>query len=1574
MSELAKLKEEVKKNLRALLISAPTGLTLQQIQNDYHTMLGQPIPYRELGYNTVTDFIKSVPDCLQTHYERGLLLLYGVADDTTKHIAKLVSRQKVGLRCRRGRVSGYLSLVRKTAPPPPTGAPKPLMAEQPSVPAHLRTKIKALLSAYPNAADQKDHPECVVDKNSPSKLTDLTQTTDDDEGGNESLNSSFISDSRVDDSIDDELKEQVRKILCKRPAGLWAAQLQPEYKQLTGKDLPLKPLGFYSVIELVSLIPDVVTIERPTNKGDWLLYDTRLYKKEKSKETATEKKTNVKTVDSCVKYNIWYVLSCHPNGIFLSNLQAVYMKHSEEIIYPQHLGFKDLLSLLKSIPDAVIVEERLTGHIVLHANKFFQPGPISEQLAAPKISPRRYVHKSVPPDAVGSGVGYSTVVIPAVDYLEVYLASVISPGNFCIQIKSDETSVALDIVMDALEKIYCSSESEHYQMPDCMLAVGQVCCAIYQQDSNWHRALITGVRDSEFIEVLYVDYGNIAIVPKSCLRLLKSCFLHLPAQAVQSRLANVKPTKSGWTRATRDRILELCKDKPLVALITGIKNEIISMCLCDTSGETDVHINDLLVAEGLAIFCPEKPLENTEDESQEPLKAPTEPVEDSTSVNLNDSQTDAMPAWTTVYNEENEYSLTKEDIELMEQMNQEIEGTTSIVSNEDIHEEVKGPQFVKKVDLTGKYKAHIIKYEDEPYLLSGQISSYLWEIDMLRAMMRQKTLRVKQVILAEKDHHELFDCIKRYLLCSTLNSAGYHAGLNSAGNHAGLNSACNHAGLNSAGNHAGLNSAGNHACLNSAGNHACLNSAGNHAGLNSAGNHAGLNSAGNHAGLNSAGNHAGLNSAGNHAGLNSAGNHAGLNSADNHAGLNSAGNHAGLNSADSHAGLNSAGNHAGLNSADNHAGLNSACNHACLNSVGNHAGLNLAGNHAGLNSAGNHAGLNLAGNHAGLNSAGNHAGLNSAGNHACLNSAGCMDGDVAKPFLTLYHLSCIPDILKLFKCPAEKLIDALEYEALQFDPEDDYWKSLDYSGLQCWMGVSLPESLDYSGLQCWMDVLLPESCDYSGLQCWMSVSLPESLDYSGLQCWMSVSFPESLDYSGLQCWMSVSFPESLDYSALQCWMGVSLPESLDYSALHVGWGEVVTHEDVKLGADEDVLIDLEYGLDDLKLLLQVMQFKRKRILKAMISDSDKHLVNELQFVEQQITDVRNAIQYRGYEDVKKEKETNSNDEICSPIVEELSKNEDEVQEEISQSSINNEGQISEKSDCQQATSSNNTMNKDDDKINEEDISEADLSRKVISNPQARVEPIMKDSVDNDQPSDAIEIEPSKSAPSNPSVSSLQSDMITYNQQNANQYQRCSSSQQQNSGQYPYCPTSQQNAGQYPLCPPEQENASQYPYCTTPQQNAGQYPLCPPQQHNTGQYQQNVGQYQCWPAQQHNAGQYHQNAGQYHQNAGQYHQNAGQYHQNASQYQQNAGQYHQNVGQYQQRSGYHNQRRSYGMQNQFAQNQYCNYPPRNFGPVSQNQQQMAAYNHMQQTQFGQFQNTNNFGQGRGKAQTLGYGYM
>lgn len=46
---------------------------------------------------------------------------------------------------------------------------------------------------------------------------------------------------------------------------------------ITGKELPLKDVGYLSVIELMGGLPDVVTIERPTPR-DWLLSDARKVK------------------------------------------------------------------------------------------------------------------------------------------------------------------------------------------------------------------------------------------------------------------------------------------------------------------------------------------------------------------------------------------------------------------------------------------------------------------------------------------------------------------------------------------------------------------------------------------------------------------------------------------------------------------------------------------------------------------------------------------------------------------------------------------------------------------------------------------------------------------------------------------------------------------------------------------------------------------------------------------------------------------------------------------------------------------------------------------------------------------------------------------------------------------------------------------------------------------------------------------------------------------------------------------------------------------------------------------------
>lgn len=75
----------------------------------------------------------------------------------------------------------------------------------------------------------------------------------------------------------------------------------------------------------------------------------------------------------------------------------------------------------------------------------------------------------------------------------------------------------------------------------------------------------------------------------------------------------------------------MTKDKPIAAFVTNItvstcdpltsslllypslyiniqcslQDECVSVCLCDTTTDRDIHINDVLVAQGLAVFTPD---------------------------------------------------------------------------------------------------------------------------------------------------------------------------------------------------------------------------------------------------------------------------------------------------------------------------------------------------------------------------------------------------------------------------------------------------------------------------------------------------------------------------------------------------------------------------------------------------------------------------------------------------------------------------------------------------------------------------------------------------------------------------------------------------------------------------------------------------------------------------------------------------------------------------------------------------------------------------------------------------------
>lgn len=69
---------EVKKNIRALLISAPRGLSVEDIEHDYQAVLGKPLPYKQFKCKTALDFLKTMPDVVSPSWNHGVLILKGI--------------------------------------------------------------------------------------------------------------------------------------------------------------------------------------------------------------------------------------------------------------------------------------------------------------------------------------------------------------------------------------------------------------------------------------------------------------------------------------------------------------------------------------------------------------------------------------------------------------------------------------------------------------------------------------------------------------------------------------------------------------------------------------------------------------------------------------------------------------------------------------------------------------------------------------------------------------------------------------------------------------------------------------------------------------------------------------------------------------------------------------------------------------------------------------------------------------------------------------------------------------------------------------------------------------------------------------------------------------------------------------------------------------------------------------------------------------------------------------------------------------------------------------------------------
>uniref|UniRef100_A0A8D2JJ37 Tudor domain-containing protein 5 n=1 Tax=Varanus komodoensis TaxID=61221 RepID=A0A8D2JJ37_VARKO len=588
MSDQEHLMNSLKKEVRSLLTPVKEGLTPFQLEQEYRWMIGEQFPYRALGYQSVMELVKEMPDVVNVCPRGdGGVILKAIADESTKGIASLVAKQKSKPKAQPSRHRPNLSLH---------STPRPVVLWHPIIPANLlrRGRVPPILPAV--------------------------------------------------------VKSDLKELLTFSPVLL--SDFDKAFLRHFGRTFEFLRYGFFSMFEVLNAASDIITVvqtragslltlkkspspRKPPEKVPECktTFDARSCKTE-YRFTCTVISPHCLTVCAspptpCPKLEKEMKIALAekgPGGTVSSELKekikivSIWIKvlHFKETLPVKMLGFLTLMEFVGALSDVLHIEhkegeqdwlifdsdsQRLTNGKWGHCNcKFFQGCSLYVTWEYYKS----LLWKEIPPDAALDRRLYSLPQFSNSTLVGLFVEYILSPSQFYVRIYSAETSDKLEDMMVEMRRCYSSKNvADRYVMPEAWIRPGHLCCVRNLDDKWWYRVIIHQVLNDQEVEVFYPDFGNMETVHKSSLRFLKYCYTTLPAQAIPCSLGWVKPTEGDWTA---DAVLEfqrLCRLKLLVGVVDEYIDGVLYLFLCDTSHEEDIYFHSVLRLEGHALICRE---------------------------------------------------------------------------------------------------------------------------------------------------------------------------------------------------------------------------------------------------------------------------------------------------------------------------------------------------------------------------------------------------------------------------------------------------------------------------------------------------------------------------------------------------------------------------------------------------------------------------------------------------------------------------------------------------------------------------------------------------------------------------------------------------------------------------------------------------------------------------------------------------------------------------------------------------------------------------------------------------------
>ncbi|XP_077114039.1 LOW QUALITY PROTEIN: tudor domain-containing protein 1 [Ranitomeya variabilis] len=201
---------------------------------------------------------------------------------------------------------------------------------------------------------------------------------------------------------------------------------------------------------------------------------------------------------------------------------------------------------------------------------------------------------------VSAAQSWISVDLPVNRALPACVLTVISPDLFYVFPKENRVDVSrLHQVMMEIHQ-YCSTETDaHNYRP----SAGDACCAKFTEDGQWYRAVVLQVQDSS-AKIAYADYGNVEVLPFSCLLPMKKSFLELPMQLTKCCLADVLPVTEPWSPDAARTLSSLLLGADVLITASSFNAGIYRVSVDKQQESGVLHVAERLVADGLARNVP----------------------------------------------------------------------------------------------------------------------------------------------------------------------------------------------------------------------------------------------------------------------------------------------------------------------------------------------------------------------------------------------------------------------------------------------------------------------------------------------------------------------------------------------------------------------------------------------------------------------------------------------------------------------------------------------------------------------------------------------------------------------------------------------------------------------------------------------------------------------------------------------------------------------------------------------------------------------------------------------------------